>query len=157
MRTTILLAAAAGVAVAHPGMNMMMQELAERQAPAAPVELIGDLINGATTDTGKAVVACLTGSGVSCEVPGDKVNPSELVVVHQSLIASRPMLPQPTEVRHARPIPAAYGTSSERTSSSSSPTATVLAMISLALQCVSVSTMLVLGPRLAVTVVLTVA
>jgi hypothetical protein len=69
------MAAAAGVAVAHPGMNKMMQELVKRQnTTAPPVELIGDLATvGAQTDTGKAVFACLSGNGVNCDIAGPKV------------------------------------------------------------------------------------
>jgi hypothetical protein len=65
-----------GTVLAYPGMkNIMMEldEIAKRQtAPNTTIEMIGDLINGATTPVGNLVKDCLEGT-VSCEVVTPKV------------------------------------------------------------------------------------
>lgn len=54
----------AGTALTFPGMGDLMRKLAERQASGAPpVEMIGDLVQGATTPVGNQVKNCLLGSG----------------------------------------------------------------------------------------------
>ena len=55
----------AGTALAYPGMGDLMRELAERQAttPTPAPEMIGDLIQGATTPVGNQVKNCLLGTG----------------------------------------------------------------------------------------------
>ncbi|RDW82843.1 peroxidase-2 [Coleophoma cylindrospora] len=63
--TTYLLCATAGTAVAYPGMGNLMAELSKRAAaaPADPtIEMIGDLVQGATTPVGKEVKDCLLGN-----------------------------------------------------------------------------------------------
>jgi hypothetical protein len=53
-----------GTVFAFPGMNNLMRELAKRQAAGAPApEMIGDLVQGATTPVGNQVKSCLLGSG----------------------------------------------------------------------------------------------
>jgi hypothetical protein len=79
----VLLGAAAGVAMANPGMGYLMRNLAKRQAaPNQTLPLIGDLVTvGAVTPVGKLVEGCLQdASGASCEVatPKTYVAPGEL-------------------------------------------------------------------------------
>jgi hypothetical protein len=66
-----------GTALAYPGMrNIMMEldEISKRQAtpPNTTIEMIGDLIQGATSPVGDAVKSCLLGTE-SCEVLTPKV------------------------------------------------------------------------------------
>jgi len=66
----------AGSALAFPGMSNLMRELAARQAAgAAPApEMIGDLVQGATTPVGNQVKNCLLGTG-PCQDLTPKVPP----------------------------------------------------------------------------------
>ena len=69
MKSTLcLIGAIAGPALAFPGMSNLMAELAERQATTATPapEMIGDLIQGATTPVGNEVKNCLLGT-ISCQ------------------------------------------------------------------------------------------
>ncbi len=76
MKPTIyLIGVLGGTALAFPGINNLMRELAKRQAAGAPApEMIGDLIQGATTPVGNQVKDCLLGSG-SCQDSTPKVKP----------------------------------------------------------------------------------
>ena len=66
MKLTIYLTSVlAGTVLAFPGMKNLMRELAKRQATGTP-EMIGDLIQGATSPVGNQVKNCLLGTG-SCQ------------------------------------------------------------------------------------------
>jgi hypothetical protein len=65
----------AGTIFAFPGMNNLMKELAKRQASGVPApEMIGDLVQGATTLVGNQVKNCLLGTG-TCQDLTPKVYP----------------------------------------------------------------------------------
>ncbi|RDW59926.1 peroxidase-3 [Coleophoma cylindrospora] len=62
----IYLTAAATAVSAFPGMKDLMADLGKRQADTATVELLGDLLDGATTPVGQEVKDCLLGN-VACQ------------------------------------------------------------------------------------------
>jgi hypothetical protein len=70
--TLYLIGVLAGTALAYPGMGNLIRELANRQSGNTAIELIGDLIQGATTAVGQLVENCLLGT-ISCQVFAAKV------------------------------------------------------------------------------------
>jgi hypothetical protein len=77
--TTYLIGVMTGTALAYLGMGNLMAELAKKQATApanATVQMVGDLIQGATTPVGNEVKDYLIGT-VSCQNLTPKVNTSK--------------------------------------------------------------------------------
>jgi hypothetical protein len=64
--TLYLIGVLAGAALAYPGMGNLIRELAHRQADDTTVQMIGDLVQRATTDVGTQIENCLTGA-ISCQ------------------------------------------------------------------------------------------
>lgn len=92
----------AGTTVAFPGIGELMRKPSERQAPNTTIEMIGDLVQGATTAVGNQVKNCLLSTG-PCQDPSPKVcdnfcNLRILVLMFvtdiQSSSTSQPFLPQ---------------------------------------------------------------
>jgi hypothetical protein len=71
--TLYLIGALAGTALAYPGMGNLIRELARRQADDTTVQMIGDLVQRATTDVGSQIENCLTGA-ISCQDLTPKVS-----------------------------------------------------------------------------------
>jgi hypothetical protein len=93
-----LLGAAVSTALAYPCMGNLMAELSKRQATSPPnvtIEMVGDLVQGATTPVGNQVKNCLLGSGpcqdltprVNYHLSPKQTNQTKLLMFIQTYVA----------------------------------------------------------------------
>lgn len=74
MKYTTLFFLSIVVVSGFPGMDILLNDIRSRQSTTGTSEMIGDLIDGATTAVGRQVRECITGAG-SCENQDQKVRP----------------------------------------------------------------------------------
>jgi hypothetical protein len=55
-----------GTTLAYPGMGNLIREILKRQADDTKVQMIGDLVERATSDVATSVESCLSGA-ISCQ------------------------------------------------------------------------------------------
>lgn len=72
MKYTTLFFLSLGITSGFPGMDILLNDIGRRQSTSGTSEMIGDLIDGATTAVGRQVRECITGAG-SCENQDEKV------------------------------------------------------------------------------------
>lgn len=84
MKYTTLFFLSLVVVSGFPGMDILLNDIRRRQSTSGTSEMIGDLIDGATTAVGRQVRECITGAG-SCENQDQKVRPLLILLYVHSI------------------------------------------------------------------------